>query len=480
MGGRPQELAQFLNWEMTHIMGSDRKWSVRQSENVHGAPPKLLQLNFLANLKNANNPESYSRLRRLGVNDEYMPSGIWPKIVEHDEKAAQQYSGDLAALLHSVALLTMAAPTAEHLTQVMPQIVADRFLPTFPAGSAWLLENDIRLSQRFANPRALLRADHPLDDIASGGSPRFRAAHELSSDTSLGLSAYLSPLLSSLAPRVWGITSARAGGIVIYVLGRTATGLRSVPGDALDLLLPGASISKPAEPDIPAEEFISALKWWTSHLDVVLSNASNPSNAAMAGVYSPQRAIERLLTIEQYFRHCQVIAINQRDPHSRRIALFAALDSLPGLNRSLQWDKVVNADFAQEVLDKLEDALPEDVKPVLLPRARGAVEALRELADEFFVKQWIEGEKILLPDSTDVDRAVPRHRAASQWLRVIRNSHHGFDQQATARDNRLLAMHTGHIDPALPDLAWLYLLDFMATPDLLMADQHRSPRTRRR
>lgn len=202
-----------------------------------------------------------------------------------------------------------------------------RFLPSFPEGSVHLIEANPALGHRYGITRALIRADADVEEIAGSNGMAFRAAHALFSDTNMGFGAYLEPLFTSLSPWVWGSPVGRAGGVIVYLFGRLVTGLRSIPGDVLALSLPRGEPFNTTEPEVDGRAFQPALRWWVAQLNLLLSVATDPSNQVVDGMYSPQRAIEKLLSLEQYFRDCQVIAANFRDAHTWRLVLFAALES---------------------------------------------------------------------------------------------------------------------------------------------------------
>ena len=60
---------------------------------------------------------------------------------------------------------------------------------------------------------------------------------------------------------------------------------------------------------------------------------------------------------------------------------------------------------------------------------------------------------------------TPLENAASDWLRVMRNSAHGFEKQITDRQRTLIAAHNADIPLELPDLAWLHLLHLLCYPE---------------
>lgn len=140
----------------------------------------------------------------------------------------------------------------------------------------------------------------------------------------------------------------------------------------------------------------------------------------------------------------------------------------------MSWHVVASAKYARQTLAAIEETLAPEVAQVLLPRAQKAVEALEALPNGFFITSRLEGDLVRVPDDKGNEKLISKDAAATQWLRVIRNSQHGFDKTPSARERELLAMHNGEIDAALPDLAWLYLLQLMAFPELLRAHNIKS------
>jgi hypothetical protein len=68
------------------------------------------------------------------------------------------------------------------------------------------------------------------------------------------------------------------------------------------------------------------------------------------------------------------------------------------------------------------------------------------------------------------DTVVSRESAAATWLRVLRNSAHGFRGEADKereRDEALLVAHNGTVPEDLPLIAYLELLNLLSSPHQL-------------
>ena len=383
------------------------------------------------------------------------------------------HPGDVGAWLYGAALITLAARD-DQLLDVILAVVRERLQPNhLPDAAAHLLVVDQALSYRFSLTRVLLQvADEP--GLLQGPPEEFlgfNSAKALFSDTTFGLDAYLGPLLTSLTPWVWGITAPRAGAVIIYTFGRAVSGRRGSASDPLDLFLPrdgrGAGAGPP-RPSIGPRQIGQTLTWWARQLSELFTELTDPGNYVDASEnYQPREAFERLLSVEQAFRHVQVLSASDGDSHTRRVLLFQTLDTLEGL-RLLDFRQMCTLSRAQAELAALEQLLPPDVASVLLPRARRAVEALRELQRGFFLPSRVSSDGVRVTDKGR-EQVMPLEAAVAAWLRVVRNAQHGFGGKVAVpgRDDVLLASHNGDVPRDLSDLAWLYLLRVVANPSLL-------------
>ena len=154
-----------------------------------------------------------------------------------------------------------------------------------------------------------------------------------------------------------------------------------------------------------------------------------------------------------------------RDQHVRQLLLYNVLDQLAGLNAKAGWDATTKAKSVYDRLAQISSRMPADVQRVLLPRAVAAAEALSRLGDGFFAPELVNDDGILLPDSSGGQVRTTLENAASSWLRVMRNSAHGFEKRIAGRQRTLLAAHNADIPVELPDLAWLHLLHLLCYPE---------------
>ena len=471
LNGDPTELEHFAAWSATLIDASRHRWAIQTRESVDGVPANLLRLHLIANGRFPDSP-AYDRLSALPENQTPNADEFRRIALKRDEDIGRTSGSDVVAAMYRIRLRLVSAKGATEVAATLRALMVQTILPAMPTASVYLLEVDAVVPRRVGMARALLRKDEPTQVVTAVPGSSFRAGQGLFMDAYLGLSAYLEPLLTSLSPWVWGITAGRIGGVIVLLFGEPVLGLGEIPRDMLDLSLPRntpaptAPIAKPSQ-----SAFAAALNWWVSQLDRVLSVASNPANHLRGGRYDPQRGVESLLSLEQFFRHAQSLAVHPRDQHAQRMLLFAALDTLPGINPSWNWTQTTNLDRCQAIFDDLEHSIPPAAAPALLPRARKAVGALLKLQDGFFVPSQISNGSVLLANKTGTLEHVPLATATSQWLRVLRNSHHGFDNEQKPRERALLAAHNGEVPTGLPDLLWLHLLRLMAHPEQLIRRQ---------
>lgn len=458
----------FVEWKLEPHWGSHNTWVVHLSETIHGNVPELVAVTPLANIRNAHLQGAYSRINRLKPFDKYVRSELSAMANERHLYLADRYPSELFAMLHSIRYLTMGAPDSHRLAIVVQECMMDLLLPKATGATAHLIEVSKVLHTRYTVVRALLQRDSlvvdPTDNV-----PQFKSAIELLGDTILGLSAYLEPLFTSLAPNPWGMTASRPGGVIAYLFGTALPGAAIEPNDLMQLSAPdrGRREKLPSEPS-SSHDYVLTLNWWMRQLNLLFSVITDPLLHEVSGEFDPERAFERHFAMEHLFRSCQALAAHHSDPFTRRLLLFQVLEMLSGLDSSLRWEQLASPKFAKDTLADIEKELPASVSTILLPRARAAAMALAKLREGFFMSLADDGSSIFLPDKhggfvlTDLDRAV------TQWLRVVRNSHHGFDKTPSPRERALLRSHTGAIDDALSDLAWLYLLRIMTHPERLL------------
>lgn len=461
-GGNAPGLEEFCGWSMKPPERGGA-WLVQTVESVHGDKPRLISGVRLANSSNAGTDGAYSRLNRLMQYDSYTRGIDRTVSIKGNQALLAKYPDNLAVALASIRGMTTISPTAVTLRHDVREALQTVLLPALPQSSVYFIETSERLSRRYGIARALLQTERPIYPL-SDTELQFGSALGLFSDTTFGYSAYIDPLLTSLSPSVWGIASGRPGGVIVYLFGGLVEGLAGTPLEVISLYTPRSTRTSSGPIDLPlSSSFEAALQWWIGQLDRVFAAATDLSNYSRDGKLDPARQVERQLALEQLFRTCQSISASQRDPHARLTLMFTALDLLGGILPSVQWHDLVNASKARQVLERVQRAMPTTVGSVLIPRARLAIEALESLQSGFFVRSQLESGGIRLP-MRDQSEVIPLERAVAYWLRVIRNSHHGFDQVQKPRERALLAAHNGNIPEALCDLVWFYLLSIVADP----------------
>jgi hypothetical protein len=471
-GGDLSGMAEACGWQLEAEDAAGGRWRLRLLERAKRRPGRLLTVHRLADAGNVGTVGAYARLTKLPPHDPHLDDADRREARQQLDRLARERQGDLGAALSSMTLVTVTALESE-LAATVRQCLHNGLLPVLPGAAAHLIEVDAALSYRFKFTAALLQVKddpqllaRPMEDF-----PGFASAQGLFTDTLIGLDAYLTPLLLSLAPQVWGFAAARAGGVIVYTLGTPIMGRRGEAAEPLQLFAPrGNLLPKPAPSKVSATELEAAMGWWIAGLDAMFTEATDPANYRAAdGSYAVHRAFEALLSLEQAFRNVQSISVHDRDPHVRRVLLFDTLDTLEGMRLRLDFREMCRLARAQATLKQLEWQLPRETGAVLLPRARAAVAALKALQEGFFLPSRRSRAGVLVP-TKDGDEILPLDEAGAAYLRVLRNAGHSFGRHADAgraRDEALLMAHNGQIPHELADLAYLYLLRLLAAPELL-------------
>ncbi|MEX8057043.1 hypothetical protein [Microbacterium sp. 16-032] len=472
MGGSPKGLETLCGWQLALQNEADWIWEVQTVETVSGTIPSLVNCRRLTGASAEQSESLYDALLDLQPRDHLQPTTVWDLALFRDARLVTEEGRTFALSLRNVRELIMSAPTAETLRVLMPQLVTERLRPALPRSSVWFIDtpNDW-LPSRFAVARALLRGLERPDAQSPMGS-HFRSSQYLFNDTTLGLGAFLTPLFTSLTPEVWGYTALRVGGVVAFDFGEL------IHGDAhsKDRLLRHFSSRdregdpSPSKGEAPRRRaYSAAIKWWCERLNLLFAEATNLANYAnREGILSPAMLAEKLLSLEQFFRHCESLATSRDDPHSSRVMLFMALETLAGIAPGLGHAVTYDLSKVEVMMAKVKEVMPGGVQALLLPRAERAVEALRAVADGFFVKsRRPDPEHVILRADNGELRPVPTAAAVKLWLRVLRNSHHGFDKEQGTQTRDLLAIHDGRFPEPLSDLAWLFLLYLLTFPRIL-------------
>lgn len=470
-GGDPVGFGRMCRWRMEAAGPAIGEWNVRLDERVRRRSALLVQVNRLADSRNADTAGAYSRLRRLAASQnlyERVPRG---RVQDELDRIASQRPGDLAALMSVVTLATLSAAPAQ-LPAIVKEVLRDHLLPVLPGAAAYLVEVDGTLGTRYGAARVLRQAqDDPGMSLrppeVRAGEPIFNAARGLFSDTSLGLEAYLSPLFLALSPWVWAVPAKRIGGVVVYTFGCTAVGRRGEASELLQLFFPTGQAESGPRPPVSAADIGAALHWWVSALDRLFTEITDPAGYVRDdGSYSAKENFETLLSIEQAFRNVQSLSAHARDNHVRRVLLFDTLDTLEGL-RAPDFKTMCRLSHAQRALEEVTELVGEPAGRVLLPRARQAVVALRQLQDGFFAQSRLRDGGLLVPGANGTETVASLEKAVSDYLRVLRNGGHAYGGRPDPADGVLLTAHNGDIPDALPDLAYLYLLHLLARPQVL-------------
>jgi hypothetical protein len=409
-----------------------------------------------------------------------------------EERRERAKSGQLVDLVSYLQIMTAVTPLSDVravIEDFQGSLANFRITETedrmFPAPANYLLTRSPVLLHRLRMPSLWLRLAHD-ERLARGDLEHMNAAlaagellfasGEALSDGVYVLDAYIGPLLASVAPSVWGFTSARASGTYLFSFGRAIAG---TTGDAAELLqaLPSQmrTTSQTATdlvgipvPHLTTNAIKAALGWWCARINDLFAVLSDPACFTdSSGLYAPEHQMQVLMSVEQLFRRTTAALLSHRDVNARRVLLFSVLDTLERLTaKDFVWH--CRSANAHTTLERLRSRVPAEAAPLLLSAAERAVEALDGVPDGFFIVRQTGAAGIAYADGAKM-KTLNLEEGAALYLKALRDATHGHGAHrlsAVPRTNALLAHHDGAVSHDLGLLSYLYLLDFVTNPDL--------------
>lgn len=208
----------------------------------------------------------------------------------------------------------------------------------------------------------------------------------------------------------------------------------------------------------------------------VLSNLAVFSD--QFGTYVPAKHLQAMLTMEQIFRRVTSLLLSHRDTNARRTLLFTLLDSLEAAT-GINLVTMCTLGHAEAVLDRLNKAMPASAAEILLPAARRATNALKQMQHGFFIRRHLGTDDLELHLDLNTPKHMTMENGVARYLKILRDATHGHgsNRKATVRQTEaLLAHHDGNVPHDIGLLAYLYLLDLIANPDRLRRVLYRNGR----
>lgn len=476
-GGVPGEFFTRANLRVRRSAPGSSLWLIQTEESYNRVRPGLVVAEHIAGP--AQKRARYETLTRVArdatVNVNLKGREYQGQLAKVRERA--EGSGSLADLFYYWQLMVAVAEPDElaalvaaiHAQLVETPAERDPDLKLFRNAAVHLVRRSDVLLHRTKLVGVLLRVAYDetlaegdvqyLKEVSAAGGRVFSSSQHLLQGFML-LDAYLGPLLGALTPTFWAFSAHRASGPVIFTLGHTINGTRSGPGEFLHLLPSQGAIRRTwSITDLAPLACSEAVAWWVARLDALFGTVSDLALFADAeGAYSPRKHLQALLTVEQLFRRVGSILTSPRDAHAQRVLLFTVLDTVERLT-GRDIDRLCYLPFAKKKLAELESNVPPAASLILLPLARRAVAALKELQDGFFMQR--------LPADAQV-AGLSKDVAAARYVKVLRNATHGHGAKSAHlvdQTHALLAHHDGDIPHDLPLLGYLYLLDWITRPD---------------
>lgn len=481
-GGDPSGFASSAALHARRDLTSGRAWQMETIERYERRRPDLIRSSILAE-------PQIDDLDKLGdLPSGSLDPGSFPGMDRKASSLLQGAEGDIVKLLSAVRILTTTTAT-DALPSRVRQLLAhlanlqdDQGFRHFPEVGMVRVVPHPSLGYRLALPRVLLRADEsPLRPPTSGASkqPSFRTASDLLQGSTI-FDLYMDPLLLSYSPRLWAIPAPRGNQTLLYILGRFLDGYYGNPVEPLQIFSPPSDMRvEGLPPQVSLGTMTKATMWWADRLNELFGVVSDIALFQRAdGRYSPNWHLHYILSIEQTFRHVQSILTQARDGHARRVLLFGFFDTFMRLRGGdlVGWCSLSRA---LKSLDRVRATLPVGLVDFMIEPARRGVTALKQMQDGFFLGVSLDRSSMQVPYRHGGQQAVGLDKAVALYLQVLRDATHGFGGKPgsdTARDDALLARHTGTIPTDLALLPYLYLLEMLSDVTSLRSSLERVKR----
>jgi hypothetical protein len=440
-------------------------------ENYTKTAPQLLTVQRIADARTVDDPTAFASLRGWTPQDGLVSDDTRRRVAADLERRLRE--GQLPDILYALQLNILNAPDAQlsHVVRNALQFALTRSSDS----SVWGIQLELRLQWRFAALRALLAATDTPEILAQDRDSfrGFPAASALLADARMGLDCYLAPALLALSPGIYGIAGTRTGGLVVLLFGEPILGLREAPAaEALQLYRVQPSTSDARlladAPPPSAATFEAFFCWYVGRLNRLFAEVLDPARfRTAAGAHDVGGHFAAAMSLERLFLCTQdLLAGVGRLEFLRQLLLFEATTifaELTGIDGAV----LLTLRKAQRRWEKLRPVLPPEAVAVVAPRVEDALAAL-EHVQRGFLPERLGADGLRCRRADGSEETVALDRAAGRYLWLLRNATHGFHAQVEKAHLRsLLFAHTGELHRQLPDLVFLYVLEAIATPEVL-------------
>lgn len=468
-----KEMAALCGWHMQAVSGD--LYRVQLQEVYDKSAPKLITAVRVADATSASSRVAYEPFQRWEDQD-----GLYRGPIQTVAQVAVERYETATTPVEKWGALRPALTTAKD--SEFPDRLREAFeeLAKEDAGaSLWAATIPRRLGWRLASVRALFGSQETPELLKRRDQDMagFPASKGLMAGLSFGYDSFVETALIATSPWVLGWNVPRVGGIAVELFGQPLLGAQPT-SQLLDHFRPPAwpaasRMFAPHKPDVTSSDIAAWFRWWIERLDQLFGLLSDPTRfPGPDGRYLARNHLAMWLSVVRLFLTVHAILAHPFESFERVVLFFSALDLLDGLR--LGGVELGEPRQARKALDEVVAVLPPGAAAVVLPRCERAVRALDDVRQGFFVKERIKDGTL----SFGTGQTIGIDKAIAQWLRLARNSHHGFGQIARDKPDAvaLLAAHDGTVPPELSDIAFLYLLRLLVEPRRLFPDDLRAER----
>jgi hypothetical protein len=222
----------------------------------------------------------------------------------------------------------------------------------------------------------------------------------------------------------------------------------------------------------------SLLLWAVGRADMLLREASDPTNFEQNGDIDFVSGFEHSLSMLRVFRRAIYILGSEEPPHGK-LTVFEMADLLQELRNALTlgdreglFKRLFNPTSGLALCETALAHLPPDVRPAFQALAATVYGELRSTAEaSIWIRDKVKDGRVLVRSrNLDTENPQDLDEFVGTLMRALRNTHHGYfsklDRGAN-RPSRYLAMSTGNVPDSLSSLALIWALCVLADAEAI-------------
>lgn len=367
------------------------------------------------------------------------------------------------------------------LSKVFNENIAPFFFKYFPEGSIWFVGiSDVMEARKSAIAMLFSAFQIPglfeaRDSLVNKGFSTLRNMENLSS---MSMDNLIAPLFLLFSPYSCGFSCQRPSGIFIFSFGKSINYLPPFPWRLQDIYRNDTSYHAGYRETTQKHkkryevaswnnsQFVALFKWYIHRLNELIKYLLDPGNFIDDnGELQPDRQFYSGLTINRIIYEVLIVLSEYQSQYLKRSYLFSSLDKISMLLEKSAGNKtntkepeifknLFRESFITKKISPIISAIPSPFGNYFRNRSKEVLKDINKtIIDGIFIDILKKVNSIRLK-SKGVDREESKEDYIVNYLREIRNTHHGY----IIKKPEYICINNGNISNLIPEIAGLYLL----------------------